>query len=65
MGSKLVDAANQVVRHELFEPDRRDDLLEALLAAEPELLTSLQATASDKDDIEDEETESELNSPEG
>lgn len=57
LGNKLVDAVNQVIRHELFEPDRRDDLVEALRAIEPELLTSLQATASDAGDAEDESPE--------
>ncbi|GCE23610.1 AAA family ATPase [Dictyobacter kobayashii] len=45
MGSGLIDAKAQVVRHELFEPAQQDGLVQALLAPSPEILTSAQAIA--------------------
>ena len=47
LGSGLVDAANQVVRRELFEDSHRSDLIQALLEPYPEIATSRQAVASE------------------
>jgi 5-methylcytosine-specific restriction enzyme B len=47
LGNGLVDAANQVVRQELFEDSRRADLVQALLEPYPEIATSRQAVASE------------------
>jgi 5-methylcytosine-specific restriction enzyme B len=42
LGSGLVDEQRQRIRHELFEPAREDDLVQALL--DPDVVTSMQAT---------------------
>jgi 5-methylcytosine-specific restriction enzyme B len=46
LGQALVDEENQRIRDELFEPDRRDDLIQALLAPFPEIVTSSAAVAA-------------------
>jgi 5-methylcytosine-specific restriction enzyme B len=56
LGTGLVDVANQVVRHDLFTDSRRDDLIQALLAPYPEIVTSPQAVASEAP-VEQEDTE--------
>ncbi len=47
LGKGLVDVAGQRVRHELFEPERRDELIQALLAVDPEISTTAGAVAAD------------------
>jgi len=56
LGSGLVDRAGQRLRHELFEPARQDELIQALIAPSPEITTSgsLSATPADTDMEEDE-----------
>lgn len=44
LGSRLVNSTNQTIRHEIFDPERRDELasaLLALLAARPEIATAV------------------------
>jgi 5-methylcytosine-specific restriction protein B len=55
LGSGLVDANRQRIRHELFAPARRDDLIQALLAPSPELSASSQAVASESEQLEENE----------
>ena len=57
LGSGLVDANRQHIRHELFAPDRRDDLIQALLAPAPELSASFQAVASETEQLEENDDE--------
>lgn len=65
LGPGLVDARNQTIRHDLFDPARQDELVQALLAPSPEVTTSVQAAASDRpedeaeieDEIEEEDRE--------
>ena len=45
LGETLVDESAQQIRHELFEPARRDELIQALLALAPELATSGEVVA--------------------
>jgi 5-methylcytosine-specific restriction enzyme B len=40
-----VDARNQHIRHELFATSQQTDLIQALLAPSPEIITSVQAAA--------------------
>ena len=58
LGQALVDEENQRIRDELFEPERRDDLIQALLAPFPEIATSTAAVAAER-------SEPEANSEEG
>jgi 5-methylcytosine-specific restriction protein B len=57
LGRSLVDRQNQRIRHELFEPSRKEELIQALLS--PEITTSSaaaktdQSLASDGDENED------------
>ncbi len=57
----LVDESNQHIRHELFEPVRQDELVQALLNIDPDITTSSQAvtseaaTTDDEPDSDDEE----------
>jgi 5-methylcytosine-specific restriction enzyme B len=48
LGQALVDEQNQRIRDELFMPDRRDDLIHALLAPFPEIATSTAAIAAEQ-----------------
>jgi 5-methylcytosine-specific restriction protein B len=43
LGQALVDEQNQRIRDELFTPERRDDLIQALLSPFPEIATSTAA----------------------
>ncbi|MFA5343956.1 MAG: AAA family ATPase [Kiritimatiellia bacterium] len=45
LGAGLVDEARQRIREELFVPTRREELVQALLAPSPEIVTSLDAPA--------------------
>ncbi len=40
LGGTLVDETRQRIRHELLEPSRRDELIQAVLEPSPELVTS-------------------------
>jgi 5-methylcytosine-specific restriction protein B len=50
LGSSLVDETRQRVRHELFDPARRDDLVQALLAPNPDIIASPEAVSAGEDD---------------
>lgn len=52
LGPALVDEQNQRIRHELFVPERRDDLIQALLARFPEIATSTAAIAAEPTETE-------------
>ena len=52
LGEALVDEVNQRIRHELFEPERRDDLIQALLAPFPEISTSTAAIVAERAEAE-------------
>ncbi|MEM4217791.1 MAG: AAA family ATPase [Candidatus Methanomethylicaceae archaeon] len=43
LGSDLVDCVNQRIRHELFDPNRWEELVKALLAPAPDIVTSVSA----------------------
>ncbi len=45
LGPDFVDAERQLIRHELFEPGRRQELIQSLLAPCPEITKTLEATA--------------------
>lgn len=47
LGSGLVDVRNQQVRHELFQEGNQERLIQALKAVNPDLVTSIQAVASE------------------
>jgi 5-methylcytosine-specific restriction protein B len=47
LGQALVDEENQRIRDELFSPERRDDLIQALLAPFPEIPTSTAAIVAE------------------
>jgi 5-methylcytosine-specific restriction enzyme B len=47
LGPALVDEENQRIRDELFSPERRDDLVQALLAPFPEISTSTAAIVAE------------------
>lgn len=58
LGNGLVDENHQRIRHELFDPARRDDLIQALLAPSPEIVASPQAVESEVDELENLEDDS-------
>ena len=64
LGKSLVDVSHQRVRHELFQPSREDDLIQALLAPCPEIVTSSQAVTSDAEDSEELEGDDETDEAE-
>ena len=57
LGGALVDDSRQRIRHELLEPSRREELVQAVLAPSPELMTSQEMVARTQE--EDEEPEEE------
>lgn len=62
LGGSLVNSTEQRVRHELFSPAQRDDLLRALLELTPELTTMAQAVSAKEEPdqlAEDESTNGE------
>ena len=62
LGTGLVDAQRQRVRHELFSAERRDELVQALLSPSPEISTAPQVVASEAEQVDEEDEESELDS---
>ena len=48
LGPGLVDRARRRIRRELFDPDRRESLIQALLAPTPDLATTAGVTASEE-----------------
>jgi 5-methylcytosine-specific restriction enzyme B len=62
LGQAIVDEENQRIRAELFNPERRDDLIQALLAPFPEISTSTAATVAEPSEPEpDSEDDAEEN----
>ncbi len=58
LGKSLVDHERQQIRHELFDPARRDDLIHALIEPSPEITTSNAAIQQDQaDDSSEDETD--------
>jgi 5-methylcytosine-specific restriction protein B len=57
LGSGLIDAQNQQVRHELFDLSNRNLLVQALLAPAPEITTSVQALSSEAQTVDEDEDE--------
>lgn len=57
LGDSLVDVQRQRIRHELFAPNQRDNLLEALLSPSPDLVASARAVAvlGESDELTEEE----------
>lgn len=55
LGSGLVDERRQRIRHELFNPGRRDDLVRALLALSPDIITSSQALTSEAELLDEQD----------
>ena len=52
LGSGLVDETHQRIHHELFDPSKRDDLIQALLAPSPEIVASPSVVSSEAEQIE-------------
>jgi 5-methylcytosine-specific restriction protein B len=66
LGGGLVDLANRAIRHDLFEEAMRQELIQALLAPCPDILTSLKAaTALEGDKSEPEPEEGNEDAQEG
>lgn len=63
LGKRLVDQERQQIRHELFEPARADELIEALLTPFPDLATNFQvvATMTEQPDAPEGESEEQEN----
>jgi len=62
LGPGMVDASKERIREKLFDPSNRQDLIQALLAPTPEIVTSpdvvtTTSTAEDSDEIEAEGSE--------
>lgn len=53
LGPGLVDQSRRRVRRELFDPDRRESLIQALLAPTPDLATTPEVTEQDEDPLGD------------
>lgn len=52
LGDTLVDEQNQLIRQDLFEAGREQDLIGALLKLTPDLMTLASVTESDQEDME-------------
>lgn len=52
LGRSFVDSTVKRIRHELFEPGRRDDLVRALLEPTPELSTTAQVVSAEETEAE-------------
>jgi len=66
LGPGLVDARNQRIRHELFALSQQADLIQALLAPSPDIITSAQAAAieaqASEEQLEEESSDDESES---
>ena len=51
LGKSLVDEPKQRIRHELFDPAGKDELIQALKAIDPNLDTSIQAVKAEAEDM--------------
>jgi len=67
LGKGLVDESEQRIRHELFDAGRQDELIAALLAPCPEIVTLPQAVTSEaiapEETLEDNDGEAQENNP--
>ena len=61
LGATLVDELNQIVRHDLFEPGRENDLIQAILEPTPDLtiLASVNEAESEEQGDEDDDLNTE------
>jgi 5-methylcytosine-specific restriction protein B len=57
LGTGLVDENHQRIHHELFEPSRQDNLIQALLAPSPEIVASPAIVSSEAEQIDELEDE--------
>jgi 5-methylcytosine-specific restriction protein B len=55
LGKGLVNVVTQEIKHDLFDPARQDELVQALLAPSPEITTSLQAAVSEEPEPDEDE----------
>lgn len=58
LGNTIVDESNQRINVELFNPARREDLIQALLAPSPEIGSMLQVVASEVGQVDETEDDS-------
>lgn len=58
LGKSLVDINNQVIRHELFEANKKDELIQALLEPCPDISTTALAVTHGEENSHDESEES-------
>ena len=65
LGETLVDESRKRIRHELLEPGRRDELVQAVLAPSPELVTSREIVAQPQEEGEESEEEGEKDGTSG
>ncbi|MEW6546393.1 MAG: AAA family ATPase [Bacillota bacterium] len=56
LGNRLVDLPRQRFREELFDPNRKEELLEALRAIAPDIITSPEAIRAEAEAAEEEES---------
>jgi 5-methylcytosine-specific restriction protein B len=52
LGASFVDEAKQRIRYDLFDPARRDHLIQALTALDPDMVASPEALASEEEQVE-------------
>jgi 5-methylcytosine-specific restriction protein B len=52
LGTSFVDEERQRIRYDLFDPARRDHLIQALTALDPDMLASPEAVASEEEQVE-------------
>lgn len=58
LGNGLVDEQHQCIREELFKPERREELVQALLSPSPDIVTALEVTSTEPvDELEEVDTE--------
>jgi 5-methylcytosine-specific restriction protein B len=55
LGEGLVDRHSQQIKHHLFDESRQHELVQALLAPDPEIVTTVQATVAEVEPLEDED----------
>jgi 5-methylcytosine-specific restriction protein B len=55
LGATLVDELNQIVHHDLFEPGRENDLIQAILEPTPDLTTLASVTEAESEEPGDED----------
>ena len=59
LGKGLINSDTQRVRYELFDKSKQEELVQALLAPNPEIITSSEAVLSESDTLEDDNVEEE------